>query len=123
MIATGSSTGRSIIGGRFLILETTMKGAFDAESMNLFGFDRRTGDYTMTGVDTLGTYAISAAGKYDEVQKGVVLHGSYAQPPSGTEQKYHFRWTRPNDREHLLTLYFVMGGKDVRVAETHFVRP
>lgn len=121
--ASGTGNGRTILGGRFLVLETDVKGAMNAESWTLFGFDRRTNDYTMVGVDSLGTYSITAAGKYDEALKGVALHGSYAQPPSGQEQKYRFHWTRPSDREHLLTLYFLTDGKDVLVAETRLVRP
>ena len=121
--SSGKGEGRMILGGRFLIVDTDTKGAFDSEAMTIFGFDRRTNDYTLVGYDTLGTYYITAAGKYDAAQKGVVLHGTYKQPPSGTDQPYRFVWTRPSDTEHLLTLYFVMGGKDVRVAETHFGRP
>lgn len=120
--SSGNGSGRMVLGGRFLLLESDVKGAFDAESMTILGFDRRTNDYTLTGIDTLGTYSITASGKYDEAGKAVVLHGSYAQPPSGQEQKYRFVWTTPSPREHLLTLYFAMGGKDVRVAETRFWR-
>jgi hypothetical protein len=120
--ATGTGVGRMILGGRFLEMTTDLKGALESESLTLYGFDRRTNDYTMIGIDTLGTYSISAAGKYDESQKGVVLRGSYAQPPTGQEQKYWFLWTRASENEHLLMLYFVMNGKDVRVAETRLVR-
>ncbi len=120
--SNGTGSGRMILGGRFLVLETDVKGAFDAQAWTLMGFDRRTNDYTLTGIDTLGTYSITAAGKFDAAQKGVILHGSYAQPPSGKEQKYRFVWTTPSPREHLLTLYFLMGGKGVRVAETRFAR-
>ena len=123
VISTGIGTGRMILGGRFLILETDVRGALDAETMTLMGFDRRTNQFTMTAADTIGTYTITAAGKYDDGKKGVVLHGSYAQPPSGQEQKYWFLWTRPSDKEHLLTLYFVTDGKDMLVAETRMVRP
>lgn len=119
---TGTGSGRLILGGRFVELLADTKGAFDQEALTIFGFDRRTSDYTMVGFDTLGTYYITAAGKYDEAQKGVVLHGSYAQPPNLQQQKYHFVWTRPSEKEHVMTLYFAMDGKDVRVAETRFVR-
>lgn len=121
--ATGKGEGRRILGGRFLVLDTDVQGTPAAQGMTIYGFDRRTGDYTLVGYDTLGTYYITAAGKYDPAQKAVVLRGSYLQPPENAEQRYHFVWTRPNEREHLLTLYFSMGGKDVRIAETHLARP
>jgi hypothetical protein len=121
--SSGKGEGRAILGGRFVILDTTTKGSFDAEAMSIFGFDRRTSEYTMVGYDTLGTYYVTAAGKPDAAQKGVVLRGSYKQPPANNEQAYRFVWTRPSDKEHLLTLYFTMDGKDVRVAETQLTRP
>lgn len=120
-VARGTGSGRAILGGRFVVVETDVKGQPDAESFTLFGFDRRTGEYTLVGADTLGTYTISAAGK--EEDQRILLRGSYAQPPSGMTQKYLFVWKRPSEREHLLTLYFDMAGKHVRVAETHLGRP
>ncbi|HEV7765549.1 MAG TPA: DUF1579 family protein [Thermoanaerobaculia bacterium] len=120
--ASGTGEGKVILGGRFLEMTTDLKGALESESVTIYGFDRRTNDFTMIGIDTLGTYWISAAGKYDETQKGIVLHGSYAQPPTGQETKYRFLWSKPSENEHLLTLYFLMDGKDVRVAETRLVR-
>lgn len=121
--SSGKGEGRMILGGRFVMLDSNTKGAFDAESMSIFGFDRRTSDYTMVGYDTLGTYYITAAGKYDAAQKGVVLSGTYKQPPALTDQVYRFVWTRPNEKEHVLTLFFTMDGKEVRVAETTLARP
>jgi hypothetical protein len=120
--SAGTATGKMILGGRFLQIDADTKGAFGSESLTIIGFDRRTSEYTLVGFDTLGTYWISAAGKYDQAEKGVVLAGSYAQPPSGQMQAYRFVWTTPHEREHLLTLYFAMGGKDVRVAETRYTR-
>lgn len=121
--ATGKGTGKMILGGRFLQLDTSVKGGgIDSEALTIFGFDRRTSEFTLIGFDTLGTYYITAAGKPDETRNGIVLAGSYLQPPSNTEQKYSFVWTTPSEREHLLILYFVIGGKDVRVAETRLVR-
>jgi Protein of unknown function (DUF1579) len=120
---SGTGSGKMILGGRFLQIDTdTRTGPFAVESLTILGFDRRTGEYTMTGIDTLGTYSITAAGKWDEARKGVVLNGSYLQPPQMTQQKYQFLWTKLSEKEHLLTLYFDMNGKDVRVAETRYAR-
>lgn len=121
-VSTGTARGKLILGGRFLALESTVKGDVPTESLTIFGFDRRTSDYTLVGYDDLGTYYITAAGRHDDARKGVVLHGSYEQPPSGQLQKYHFVWTRPAANEHLLTLYFSNNGKDALVAESRFTR-
>lgn len=120
--SSGTGNGKMILGGRFLQFDSDTTGAFAAQSMTIYGFDRRTNEYTMVGYDTLGTYYITAAGKYDAAAKEVVFSGSYKQPPANEETRYRFHWTTPSEREHLLTLYFVMGGKDVRVAETRFFR-
>lgn len=120
--ATGTATGRKILGGRFVQIDSDVRGDFDTQSLTIFGFDRRTNEFTMVGFDDLGTYYITAAGRRDAAQNGVVLRGSYAQPPAGHEQKYHFVWTRPSVHEQQLTLYFIIDGKEQRVAETRFVR-
>lgn len=122
VVANGTATGQMILGGRFLELHGTAKGPMHLEAITLMGFDRRTNEYTLIGLDTGGTYYITAAGKYDEAKKAVVMHGSYLQPPENTEQKYHFVWSTPSPREHVLTLFFNMGGKDVQVAETRYTR-
>ena len=121
-VGSGRGTGKMILGGRFLSFETNLKGDFPQDSLSIFGFDRRTSEFTLVGYDTLGTYYITAAGKHDDAQKGIVLDGSYAQPPSGQEQKYRFVWTRPTANEHLMTLYFLINGKEERVAETRMMR-
>ena len=119
-VASGKATGRLILGGRFLQLDASVKGGgMDADSMTLIGFDRRTNDYTMIGLDTLGTYYITAAGKYDEAAKGILLDGSYAMPPTGQNQKYRFTWRQDSPDEHVLILHFdVPGGTPMLVAET-----
>jgi hypothetical protein len=120
--SAGNGSGQMILGGRFLQLDAKMTGQLSAEFLTIMGYDRRTSEYTMVGYDTVGTYYITAAGKYDDAKKAVVLHGSYLQPPANQEQKYYFVWTNPGPREHVMTLYFTMGGTDVRIAETKYTR-
>jgi hypothetical protein len=119
-VATGKGKGKMILGGRFVSVETDLGGDLPSQALTIFGFDRRTNEYTLVGFDTLGTYYIDAAGKTEGGK--VVLNGSYAQPPAGNLQKYRFVWTRSAGGE-LLTLYFDMAGKDVKVAETILTRP
>ena len=117
----GTAAGKMVLGGRFLQLDGKTTGNLESESLTLMGFDRRTDDYTLVGYDTLGTYYITAAGKPGT--EGVVLHGSYLQPPHGGEQKYRFVWKSPSADSHTMELFFVMpDGKEVRVAETVYRR-
>jgi hypothetical protein len=65
---TGSVTNRMILDGRFLVSEGTARnpsgfGDPTIGSMSIYGFDRRTNDFTIVGYDTMGTYYVTAAGK------------------------------------------------------------
>ena len=123
LTANGTATGRMILGGRFLQLDTSLAGPFGAESLTILGFDRRTNDYTMVGYDTLGTYYITAAGKHDATRNALVLDGSYAQPPHGGMQSYRFVLEQPRATEHRMRLYFAMpDGKDTLVNEVVMTR-
>jgi hypothetical protein len=122
-IYPGAATGRMILGGRFLQMSAMAKGKLPVESLGIWGFDTRTSQYTMTGYDTMGTYSISAAGKYDPAKKAIVLEGSYLAPPENLPQKYRFLLTSPKSNERLLTLLFLMpNGTEVKVAETRYTR-
>jgi hypothetical protein len=114
----GTATGRMILGGRFLQLDTTLGAPYAEEMLTILGFDGRTNEYTLVGYDTLGTYYITAAGKHDAVKNAIVLDGEYAQPPSGTMQSYRFVLEQPRPAEHRMRLYFAMpDGKDMLVSE------
>jgi Protein of unknown function (DUF1579) len=119
---SGPGTGRMILGGRFLQLDANVGGAYPMESLTVLGFDRRFNEYTLAGFDSTGTYFITAAGKWDETAKQVVLEGSYAMPPTNEQQKYRFVWTSASRDEHLFRLDFLNAGKWVRVAETQLSR-
>jgi hypothetical protein len=123
MTATGTGVAKPILGGRFVQIDTTLAGTPASESMSVVGFDRRTNEYTLVGFDTLGTYYITAAGKYDEAQKSILLSGSYLQPPANVPQKYRFAWKMASADENVLVLYFATpDGKEARVAETTMAR-
>jgi hypothetical protein len=123
MTWTGTSTITPILGGRFIEIDANVEGPMPMESLTVAGFDRRTNEYTLVGFDTMGTYWISAAGKWNDAQKAMTLHGSYLQPPANTNQSYRFVWTLASSNEHRMTLYFaVPGAADVLVAETVYTR-
>lgn len=123
VVYSGSGTGKMILGGRFLELRTNTSGqGIDTESLTILGFDRRTSDYTMVGYDTLGTYYIAAAGKYDNARKMLVMNGSYLQPPANAEVKYRFELVKNAKGDQVWTLFFDMGGSEVRVAESTYTK-
>lgn len=70
--------GEMILGKRFAEIDMkSVEGSKpQVESKNLMGFDTRTFKYTMIGVDTLGTYSVTASGDYDEATRTMTLFGS-----------------------------------------------
>jgi hypothetical protein len=92
--ATGTVTNRMILGGRFLVSEGSSNnpigfGDTTIELMTIYGFDRRTRDYTIVGYDSFGTYYVTAAGK--KTPAGLVLmHGETLEHEAGatTTRKY-----------------------------------
>lgn len=68
MKTTGVMTNRMILDGRFLVSEGTSNnpagfGDPTIGLMSIYGFDRRTSDYTIVAFDTMGTYYVTGAGK------------------------------------------------------------
>ena len=88
MIAKASCENRMILGGRFLVSESkgNMAG-MNVEATSILGFDRRHKRYTTVGLDTMGTYYVTAAGSYDESKQALVMYGEDVDPILGT-QKY-----------------------------------
>jgi hypothetical protein len=76
----GTATNRMILGGRFLVSERTSTasagsmGDVTLEAMSIYGFDRRTNEYTIIELDTMGTYWVSAAGAPRD-DKSIVMSG------------------------------------------------
>ena len=60
------------------------------ETFNLAGFDRRHKKYTTIGLDTWGTYYVTAAGSYDDTTKTLKMYGEEEDPMKGFTQKYDF---------------------------------
>jgi len=94
--ANGTATNRMILGGRFLVSEGTSPnpagpGFGDATvgSMTIYGFDRRTHEFTIIGLDTMGTYYVTAAGKKTD-PRTVVMAGETDEELAGVkrQQKY-----------------------------------
>lgn len=88
MKASGSMTNRMILGGRFLVSEGTSNnpsgiGDPTIGLMSIYGFDRRTNDFTIVGYDTMGTYYVTAAGKKTPEGK-IVMAGETLEHEGGT---------------------------------------
>lgn len=90
-VVHGSGTAAPILGGRFLVRRVTLgEGMFAGESMTIIGFDRRSEEYTLIELDTVGTYWITAAGPADASGSRAVLSGTDDDPVFEHTQEYDF---------------------------------
>src|SRR5262249_47501774 len=99
MIIKGTRKNRMILGGRFLLGESKSGTGPDAmESMILMGFDRRQKKYTAVGLDTGGTYWITASGEFDDSKKEIRLYSEDIDPALHHTQKSYLitRMISPN---------------------------
>ena len=64
----GTAVNRMILGGRFLVSESSSTAPPGApagtvmETMRIYGFDRRVNQFTIIELDSMGTYWVSAGG-------------------------------------------------------------
>ena len=90
MTIEGHSINKLICGGRFLVSTTTLEVMGQAiEGVSIIGFDRRHNEFTISGYDTSGTYAVHASGPYDEATKTATMYGEDVDPIMGHTQKYN----------------------------------
>jgi hypothetical protein len=89
MKSSGTVTNRMILGGRFLISEGSSAnpagpgiGDPTLETMSIYGFDRRTKEFTIVHLDTMGTYYVTAAGNKAE-PRTVVMRGETLDDHAG----------------------------------------
>jgi hypothetical protein len=84
---------RTILGGRFLVTEMTSADSvlgMPIEGMTIFGYDRRTGEYTILALDTFGTYYVAGAGTGDVNTNPIVMRGSHHDPFMDRQEVYDF---------------------------------
>ena len=91
MKGRGTTTNRMILGGRFLVSEHTSTiaagamGDIKMDAMSIYGFDRRTNEYTIVELDTMGTYWVTAAGAPRE-DKSIVMSGETLDDHGGARE-------------------------------------
>ena len=86
---TGVAHNRMILGGRFLVSDARANEPLMGqiiESSTIYGYDRRAKEYTLIGLDTFGTYYVTAAGS--GTGQRVVMPGRVVDPTSGREERY-----------------------------------
>ena len=116
MTATGTVTNKMILGGRFLVSEASSANPAGAgfgdptvEFMTIYGFDRRTKEFTIIGLDTMGTYYVTAAGNKAE-PRTIVMRGETLDDHGGA----------PEMRKYDMVLKFVDANTYITEIIFHF---
>lgn len=128
MVSTGTGEATMILDGRFLWLETqTGERMAATESLWILGFDRRYKEFTAVGMDTFGTYYITAWGTMDKETNVMTLSGTDDDPIAGFTQVYDFVFRFENDDKFVIEMIFknkeMTGGADsFKMGEITFTR-
>lgn len=77
LTARAIGEGEWTLGKRFVITRSRPAPGeeMSTESMNIFGYDTRKNEYFWIGLDTLGTYYVTASGQYDPATRTFTLYG------------------------------------------------
>ncbi len=117
LISAGKTVNRMILGGRFLQCHSEAgEGEMRMESLTIMGHDNRSGEYTLIGLDTWGTYYITASGSLDHGSSVITMSGRNADPIMGFEQVYDIVVRLVNEDKYVIEVIFrnpeMTGGAD-----------
>ncbi|MCI0435652.1 MAG: DUF1579 domain-containing protein, partial [Gemmatimonadetes bacterium] len=99
---------RMILGGRFLESRAAVDMfGMSGETLTILGFDRRHGTYTSIGLDTFGTYWVTAAGKPDAASGAIVMRGEDVDPVAGHRQVYEFHLEIVDEDRYVFAVVFL----------------
>ena len=124
MEATGTSTIKSVLGGRFVeeAITSTMMG-MPWEGHGVFGYDNATQKHNGIWYDSFGTMIMMFEGTCENSCKTVSMTSTYFDPMAKMEKKMKVVTTHKDD-DHAMVTFFDVGkdGKDVRMGEVQYTR-
>lgn len=107
----GTSMNTMLVGNRFLQIQFAVKqDTLEANGVFVIGFDRRNLEYQMTGMDTWGTYYVTASGKRLEKSNTIKLYGKDNDPfmkKMGFEKEFGYSCTFENENKFVIEVFFV----------------
>ncbi len=123
IVVDATTESELILGGRYLVQSTTIPdGFFAGDSITILGFDRRSGEYTLIGLDTMGTYWVTARGPASG-EREAVLSGEDFDPVFDGTQEYDFVLRWEDDDTFIMQIIFkdavhTRGGDPFKMLET-----
>lgn len=121
MLFTGEAEFEIVLGGRFVVEKShTGEGDSYTENLTVIGFDRRTGKYTLVGMDSRGTGYLTAEGDYDPASRTLTYCGENTDPVTGKLEKYEMHMKLLNEDTLITDIVFPehMAGKNFKMVET-----
>ncbi len=131
MESSGTSVGRSVFDGRYLITEHTgkmqMPGAdgkmqdMEFKGMATEGYDNAKKKFVSSWIDNMGTGVMHMEGTYDPGTKTLTYAGEYEMMPGmKTKVRETIKFTDKNHRT--FEFYEDRGGKEVKTMELNYTR-
>jgi hypothetical protein len=128
---SGTSVGRSVLGGRFLVTDHTGKFQMpgpdgkmmdmDFKGMALEGYDNVKKKFVASWVDNMGTGIMNSEGTYDSATKTLTYTSEY-EPMPGMKMKVR-QVMKFTDNDHRTMEFFeVRGDKEVKTMEISYLR-
>jgi hypothetical protein len=107
MKTTGTMRAETILGDRFLVQTMDVADTDPAgEQMSMIGFDRRSNEYIVIGLDSSGTYWVTARGPADESGDRAVLSGEDYDAIVDGVQLYDFVLSWPDEDTFVVEIIF-----------------
>ena len=107
MTMEGTATSEMILGGRFLKTESDLHlPGKEGGSLSILGFDRRSDEFNTIGMDTEGTYWVTAKGTYDEETRTITMSGEDYDPIFGHLQEYDFKTRFVDEDTYVMEIWF-----------------
>jgi hypothetical protein len=128
IVFKGEAENTMIMGDRFLQSKfRTGEGVMKTEGRIIVGFDRRHKKFTYWGIDTWGTYSVSASGDLSEDSTKIVMYGEDVDPIMNMTQTYYFIYTLVDDNTMMYEVIFTNpemtgGAEEHRMVEVTYKR-
>lgn len=107
MTMEGTATNEMILGGRFLKTESDLHlPGKEGGSLSILGFDRRSDEFNTIGMDTEGTYWVTAKGTYDDETRTITMSGEDYDPIFGHLQEYDFKTRFVDEDTYVMEIWF-----------------
>jgi hypothetical protein len=123
MVSEGTAVNEMIMGGRYL--KSTHSGTMMGqpfEGIMIEGYDNTKKEFVSTWIDNMGTGIMFSTGKYDEPSQSVTFEGSMVDPMTGSDVKYKQTVKIIDQNKHMMEMYDVSKGTEIKMMEIEFTR-